>query len=87
MKEWKNNPESDDDTKADKETEQHTEEKLKHNKIEEKALNVNHSPSAKSVNQVGGMAAAGHQAAGTFSLGTLCCSSIISLLVGNRGLH
>lgn len=51
MKEWKNNPESDDDTKADKETEQHTEEKLKHNKIEEKALNVNHSPSAKSVNQ------------------------------------
>lgn len=53
MKEWKNNPESDDDTKTE-ETEQRTEEKLNSNQIRGKARNVNYSPSAKTAKQVGG---------------------------------
>jgi hypothetical protein len=62
MKEWKNNPESDEETNTDEETEQ----------------SAVYSPSANTAKQVGGMAAT-CTGSGTFTHGTFCCSSIISL--------
>ncbi|XP_051005328.1 serine/threonine-protein kinase 33 [Acomys russatus] len=63
MKEWKNNPESDEDTKKD-ETNQPTKEKLKSNQTTGNVLNVNDdSPSAKTEKQVGRTTVAGLQTA------------------------
>ncbi|XP_034377474.1 serine/threonine-protein kinase 33 [Arvicanthis niloticus] len=51
MKEWKNNPESDEDRKTDEETEQPTKGKVNSNQIGGKTRDVNHSPSAKAAKQ------------------------------------
>ncbi|XP_016835252.1 serine/threonine-protein kinase 33-like, partial [Cricetulus griseus] len=50
MKEWKNNPESDEDTKTDEKTKQPMKENSKSNQIRGNVLNVN-NPSAKTAKQ------------------------------------
>lgn len=83
MKEWKNNPESDEDRKTDEETEQPTKEKL--NQIRGKTRDVNHSASAKTAKQVGGIAKAGTRLWHFHSRDTLL--KLHHLTVSNKGLH
>nr|XP_048316477.1 serine/threonine-protein kinase 33 isoform X2 [Myodes glareolus] len=51
MKEWKNNPESDEDNTTAEKTKQPAKEKLKSDQIRGKVLDVNDSPSAKAAKQ------------------------------------
>ncbi|XP_015852768.1 serine/threonine-protein kinase 33 [Peromyscus maniculatus bairdii] len=51
MKEWKNNPESDEDTKTEEKTKHPVTGKLKSSHTREKVLDVNDSPSAKTTKQ------------------------------------
>lgn len=51
MKEWKNNPESDEDNTTAEKTKQPAKEKLKSGQIRGKVLDVNDSPSAKAAKQ------------------------------------
>lgn len=85
MKEWKNNPESDEDTTTAEKMKQPAKEKLKSGQVRGKVPDVNDSPSAKAAKQVGRSTMAG-SAAQCCSRAPLC-SSIISLLVANKDLH
>lgn len=59
MKEWKNNPESDEDNTTAEKTKQPAKEKLKSGQIRGKVLDVNDSPSTKAAKQVGRSSVAG----------------------------
>lgn len=62
MKEWKNNPESDEDTTTAEKMKQPAKEKLKSGQIMGNVLDVNDSPSAKAAKQVGRRTVAGSTA-------------------------
>lgn len=70
MKEWKNNPESDEDTKTEEKTKHPVTGKLKSSHTREKVLDVNDSPSAKTTKQVGRATVAGSTAQHCHALGT-----------------
>lgn len=76
MKEWKNNPESDEDTTTAEKMKQPAKEKLKSGQVGGKVPDVNDSPSAKAAKQVGRGTVAGS-----------AVQHIISLLVAKKDLH
>ncbi|MEJ1273996.1 hypothetical protein NN561_004872 [Cricetulus griseus] len=84
MKEWKNNPESDEDTKTDEKTKQPMKENSKSNQIRGNVLNVN-NPSAKTAKQVGGTIVASSTAQHFPHWGPFV--QLHHFTAGNKGLH